>query len=161
MTREKILRDRLEMAAHNLHCYSSNWDCSEPKEGCEGQHQEAAEEVKMLETWLKEFHSTRTDSTVEYIGHLNTVAHGSTYDSKPLATKIEFEVDTGASYLYGDRRIFHVAAEAQHWFIGEGGFFCGKYDAEKDHRDSLELRIVVDRSNYVRSIEWAVNEEAE
>ena len=55
MTREAILRNRLEMASHNLHCFSANYLGTTPKAGMEAEHAEAAAEVEMLEAWLKEF----------------------------------------------------------------------------------------------------------
>jgi len=131
MSREKILRDSLEMARHNLLCYSNNFLCTVPKDGKENQYKETVAEVKMLETWLKEFHSTRTDSTREFIGHINGIVCGKTYDGKPHITFIEFEVDTGIGcYAYGDVRTFHVGQEVQDWIIS------GKYDSEKDRRKS-------------------------
>lgn len=160
MTRESILRSRLEMASHNLYCFSANYLCTIPKEGMEKKHKEAAAEVEMLEAWLKEFPSTRIDSTIEFIGHISSISHGRTYDGQPMADDIEFEVDTGADYLYGDRRILHVGPEVQDWFLG-GEYGCGRYDVEKDRRDSRLLKITVDRINYIRAIEWAVNEAEE
>ena len=58
VTREKVLRDALEMAIHNMYCYSKNWGGNVPKEGHEKEHAEATAEVKILETWLKEFNYT-------------------------------------------------------------------------------------------------------
>jgi len=55
MTREMILRDRLDMACHNLLCYSETYLMDTPKAGYEKKHAEAAAEVEMLEDWLKEF----------------------------------------------------------------------------------------------------------
>lgn len=159
MTRETILRNRLEMATHNLQCYSKNWAMTEPKDGYEAEHKEAAEEVEMLQAWLKEFHHSRTDSTVEYIGHISAISHGQTFDGNALATRIEFEVETGAGFMYGDCRILNVGAEVQDWFVGEDGGCCGRYDIEKDHRDSRLIKITVDSICYIRKIEWAVNEE--
>lgn len=159
MTRKTILRNRLEMATHNLQCYSKNWAMTEPKDGYEAEHKEAAEEVEMLQTWLKEFHRSRPDSTVEYVGHISTTSFGKTYDGKSIADSIEFEVDTGAGFMHGDRRMFNLSREVQDWFIGEDGS-CGKYDIEKDRRDSRLMKVTVDTINYVRRIEWAVDEEA-
>ena len=153
MTREKILRDRLEMASHNLMCYSVNLLMDTPKAGYEKQHKEAATEVEMLKAWLNEFHSSRVDSTREFIGHIDGWRIESTYDGRPLATILMFEVDTGAYYLDGDRRVFELGPEVQSWFIGENDN-CGKYDIEKDRRDSRLITITVDRVEYVRSIEW-------
>lgn len=158
MIRQTILRNRLDMASHNLHCYSANLLMTEPKEGFEAEHEEAAAEVEMLKTWLKEFHRTNSESVIEFIGHINVISYGRTYDGKPKADTIEFEVDTGASYLYGDRRILRVGQEAQDWFVG-GEHGCGRYDTEKDHRDSRLIKITVDIINCIRSIEWAEDED--
>lgn len=158
MTREMILRNRLEMSEHNLYCYSKNYICTEPKDGKEKEFKKAAAEVEMLKDWLREFHSSRTDSTVVFVGHLSGISYGRTYDDKPLADSIEFEVDTGADYLDGDRRIFRVGHEVQDWFIGKDGK-CGSYDIEKDRRSSRLLKITVDRILYVRAIEWAEEDE--
>ena len=54
MTRETILRNRLEMASHNLMIYSANWLMDKPDVGCEQEHAEAAAEVQILLEWLKE-----------------------------------------------------------------------------------------------------------
>lgn len=160
MTRETILRNSLEMATHNLQCYSKNWEMTEPKDGCETEYKEAAEEVGILQTWLKEFHRSRSDSTVKYVGHINAIYFGKTYDGKSIADIIEFEVNTGASFLNGDLRMFKLSQEVQDWFIGEDGSCCsGKYDIEKDRRNSILIKVTVDKINYVRRIEWAVNEE--
>jgi|GEM_PF-5813246 len=55
MTRETILRNRLQMAEHNLQCCSANYLCTVPREGHEDEYKEAAAEVEILENWLKEF----------------------------------------------------------------------------------------------------------
>lgn len=55
MTREMILRNRLEMASHNLFCLSDNYLCTTPKAGKEEEHRETAAEVEMLKAWIKEF----------------------------------------------------------------------------------------------------------
>lgn len=162
MTREMILRNRLKMAEHNLHCFSADYLGSTPKEGMEAEHTEAAAEVEMLEVWLKEFRSTRLDSTREFVGHINGWSGGRTYDGKPMAQDLRFEVDTGASYLYGDERMFDIGHEVQDWFIGEDGK-CGRYDIEKDNRYGRGrlIRITVDQINCIRSIEWVVADESE
>jgi hypothetical protein len=160
MCRERILRERLEMARHNLYCYSKNLLCTAPKEGNEEQYNDTKAEVEILEAWLKEFHSSRTDSTREFVGIINGIAHGKTYDGKPTVDYIEFEVETGADYLHGDVRTFHIAQEVLDWFIG-GEYGCGKYDSEKDHRESRLLKITVDRIEYIRSIEWVVKEDVD
>jgi hypothetical protein len=158
MTREQILRDRLEMAKHNLYCYAANYLGTIPKEGFEAEYKQATAEVKMLETWLKEFHlNTCRDSTLEFVGHITTTSCCNTYDGKPMADYIEFEVDTGAHYLDGDRRMFHVGQEVQDWFIGDQNR-CGRYDIEKDRRESRSIKITVDKIGYIRSMEWAVEE---
>lgn len=160
MTRETILRNRLELASHNLFCCSANYLCTVPKEGQEKDFQEYAAEVEMLKAWLKEFHRTNSDSIIEFVGHISYVSCGRTYDGIPIADDIEFKVDTGADYFDGDCRIFRIGQEVLDWFIG-GEHGCGRYDAEKDHRDSRLLKITVDRINYVRSIEWVVDEDSE
>lgn len=157
MTREMILRSQLEMAEHNLQCYSKNYICTVPRDGKEEEFKKAAAEVEMLKAWLKEFHSTRIDSTVEFIGHINVLSHGRTYDGKNFAKSMEFEVDTGADYLYGDTRIFNISQEVQDWFV-DGDKCIGKYDREKN-RSSRLLKIMVDRIMYIRSIEWAEEDE--
>ena len=153
MSREKILRDNLEMARHNLFCYSKNYLMTIPMEGMENQHKEAAVEIKMLEVWLKEFHSTRIDSTREFIGTINCITFGKTFDGKPFAELIEFSVEIDEdSYSDGDVRIFHVGQEVQNWIIS------GQYDSEKDSRKNRLLKIRVDNIEYIRSIEWVIAE---
>ena len=160
VTREKILRDALEMAQHNLRCYSTTYSCATPKEGHEKDYEEAATEIKILEAWLKEFPSTNSNIAREFIGHVGVIHHGPTIEKKSMAEYIEFEIDTGADYFYGDRRIFFVSpeTEVQNWFPGH---CTGKYDTEKDRRNSRLLKITVDRINYIRSIEWAVEEKTD
>lgn len=158
MKREQFLRNRLEMASHNLMCYSADYSMTEPKEGFEAEYKEASEEVEMLQAWLKEFCPDRSDAMREFIGHINGTQCGKTWNGEPRATEIEFEVDTGERYTRGDVRNFHLGVEVQGWFIGENNT-CGKYDKEKDRRDSRLLKITVDSINFVRHIEWAVNEE--
>jgi hypothetical protein len=155
-----ILRNRLEMARHNLHCYSANYLNTSPKEGMEKEHKEAAAEVGMLEVWLKEFHSTQLNSTREFIGHINGWSGCSTYDGKPMAKDLRLEVDTGAYYGYGDERMFWIGVDVQGWFVGEDGG-CGSYDIDKDRRTSRRVRGPGDSINPVRSIEWVVAEETE
>jgi len=157
MTREMILRNRLEMASHNLMCYSETYAMQTPKADYEEQHKEATAEVDILKTWLKEFHNTRIGSVREFIGHITGWSVGSTYDGCPLAIILYFEVDTGACYLDGDRRIFEIGPEVQKWFVGENGG-CGSYDIEKDRRSSRHIKITVDRIDYVRRIEWVIEE---
>ena len=117
------------------------------------------EKIKILEAWLKEFHGTSDYSTREFIGHINGWSHCKTLDGKFPAEYLWFEVYTGASYTHGDKRIFELrreVREVQDRFIGEND--CGKYDIEKDHRDSRLVKITVDRYEFIRSIEWAVDE---
>lgn len=158
MTREQILRSHLEMARHNLGSYSKGWSLDKPKEGYETEYKDTIEEIHLLETWLKEFHRSNSDSIVTYIGYLDSASYAPCYDGKTRANEIEFEVDTGAGFMYGDRRILKVGVEVQDWFIGESGSCCGRYDIEKDRRDSRKLRITVDTINVVRFIEWAEEE---
>ena len=54
MTREAILKKALDMASHNLLCYSANLGMTIPKEGKEKEHAEAAAEAELLDAWLKE-----------------------------------------------------------------------------------------------------------
>ncbi len=157
MTRKTILENRLKMASHNLYCCSENYLMDTPKLGYEKQHKEAAVEIEILKIWLKEFHNTNIESTVEYIGHINGVSYGKTYDNRRIAESIEFEVNTGAPYLYGDRRIFNLGQEVYDWFINENGG-CGRYDIEKDKRCSRLIKITVDHICYVRSMKWADEE---
>jgi hypothetical protein len=155
MTREMILRNRLEMASHNLDCYSADYLGATPKEGMEKEHAEAAAEVEVLEAWLKEFHSSRTDSTREFIGTINGWCGCSTWDGKPMARDLRFDVDIGIDFD-GDERQFGIGPEVMDWFIGENDG-CGRYDIEKDRRygpGSRLIKITVDRINYVRSVEW-------
>jgi hypothetical protein len=149
MTREEILRKRLQMARRNLSCCS--YYIGKPKEGMEKEYEETAAEIKILETWLKEFHSTRTDSTREFVGHISVTTCDQTYDGKPSVYSIEFEVDTGDDYQ-GDRRTFRVGEEVQNWIIS------GKFDIERERRDSRLVKITVDKIEFVHSIEWAVTE---
>jgi len=160
MTREFILRNRLEMASHNLYCCSANYLCTIPKQDKEKEFIEATAEVEILKAWLKEFHRSNSNSTREFVGHISGWNGGKTYDGQPLAKDLYFEVDTGAGYLDGDRRTFGIAPEVQDWFIGKDGK-CGKYDIEKDRRNSRRIKITVDKIEYVRSIEWVVAEDAE
>jgi hypothetical protein len=163
MTREKLLRNQLEMAKHNLCCYSADYLNTTPKAGMEAEHKEAAAEVEMLEIWLKEFRSTRLDSTREFIGRISGWSGDRTYDGRSMAKDLRFEVDTGASYTYGDERMFDIGHEVQNWFVGEGGG-CGRYDIEKVRRygpGSRAIKITVDSINTVRSIEWIISEDAE
>jgi len=157
MTRETILRNRLEMASHNLLCCSANYLCTIPKDDMEVEYGEAAAEVEMLTTWLKEFHRSNVESIREFIGHISTISYGSSYDNQRLALQIEFEVDIGAGYLDGDVRTFNLGPEVQDWFVGENAG-CGRYDIEKDRRHSRLLKITVDKIEYARSIEWIVAE---
>lgn len=54
MTRLNILSKGLEMASHNLYCYSKNMLMDEPKAGYEKEWQEAADEVSILDEWIAE-----------------------------------------------------------------------------------------------------------
>ena len=157
MTREDILINRLEMASHNLYCYSENYLMDTPKAGHEEEHKAAAAEVEILKVWLKEFHRTNSNSTREFIGHISGWGRSKTYDGCPLANWLSFEVETGAPYLYGDQRKFNIGPEVQGWFVGENGS-CGKYDMEKHERSSRRVKITVDKIEYVRSIEWIADE---
>lgn len=158
MKREQFLRNSLEMASHNLMCYSASYAMTEPKEGFEAEYKEASEEVEMLQAWIKEFRHDGSNAMREFIGHINGIQYGKTYDGEPRATEIEFEVDTGEWCTRGDVRIFHLGVEVQGWFIGENNA-CGKYDIEKDRRDSRLLKITVDSINCIRYIEWVIDEE--
>lgn len=54
MERIDILKARLEMASHNLLCYSSNYLMSVPKLGHETDWQDAQDEIALLEQMIKE-----------------------------------------------------------------------------------------------------------
>jgi hypothetical protein len=125
MTREMLLRNRLDMVSHNLLCCSANYLLSEPKPGMEKEFTEAAAEVEMIKAWLNEFHTTHTDSTREFIGHIAGHTGCMTWDGKPLADNLRFDVDIGTDYK-GDERMFNIGPEVQNWFIGENGG-CGRY----------------------------------
>ena len=143
------------MARHNLYCFSADYMMNTPKPGYEDQHKEASAEVELLKEWLKEFHSTCTDSTIEFIGIVGSIQYGKSYDGNPRVNHIEIDIDTGNGWYNGDRRILHVGEEAQKWFIS------GKYDMEKDRRQSRLMRFTVDRINCIRNIEWVFAEEIE
>ena len=70
MTRETILRKALEMAQHNLCCYSANYLNTTPKKGYEKQFEENSKEAEIIETWLKEFPSTYRDVNRVFVGHI-------------------------------------------------------------------------------------------
>ena len=58
ITRKSILQDRLDMARHNLRCYSrySAGSLEEiPKDGYKTEFAEAKKEVAIIEEWLAEF----------------------------------------------------------------------------------------------------------
>ncbi len=48
------LEEQLEMAMHNLLCYSKNYLMTEPKPGFEQEHQDAVQEVERLERLLNQ-----------------------------------------------------------------------------------------------------------
>jgi len=156
ISRERILLERLGMARHNLLCYSKNYLCTVPNEGMEDQYKETVAEIKILEAWLKEFHSTHTDSTREFVGYINSFYTAQAVDKEPLALSVEFKVETGDDYL-GDVRVFYIGQEVQNWFVGS----YNKYDREKDHRESRVLKITVDKIECIRSIEWAIKEDVD
>jgi hypothetical protein len=52
--RIKILEKALEMAEHNLYCYSKNYLMTEPKPKYEKEWQEANDESNILREWIKE-----------------------------------------------------------------------------------------------------------
>ena len=54
MTRKDVIRNTLELAEHNLLCYSQNWNMAIPKKGQEEQHQKVSEEVEILRAMLAE-----------------------------------------------------------------------------------------------------------
>jgi hypothetical protein len=58
ISRESILRKALEMASHNLYCYSDNYLMTRPKPGKEEDFAECAAEVEILEAWLAEIAPT-------------------------------------------------------------------------------------------------------
>jgi hypothetical protein len=53
--RKAILDARLQMASHNLLCYSANYAMTMPKEGHETEWVKTVTEVAELQDWLKEF----------------------------------------------------------------------------------------------------------
>jgi len=62
MTRENILQKNIEMAKHNLYCYSEDYLSSRPKAGCEKEYAETKEELNILESWLKEIQNKNDSS---------------------------------------------------------------------------------------------------
>lgn len=77
MTRETILRNSLEMATHNLQCYSKNWEMTEPKDGCETEYKEAAEACEVskaaVHSWcagIKPIPQARRELLAERLGIL-------------------------------------------------------------------------------------------
>lgn len=161
MTREQILRDRLRQVSNNLYHCSTNYLMTIPKAGYEEEHKRAAAEVELLQTWLKEFPPCRLDGYTEFIGILNANSWCRTGDGKSRADTLSFTVDIGKdSYRDGDYRVFYVGQEARDWFVGVGGTDngCGRYDLEKERRQSRVMKLMVDRVGYVRAIEWLVAE---
>ncbi|MCL2210828.1 MAG: hypothetical protein FWB95_02780 [Treponema sp.] len=62
MTRENILQKSLEMAKHNLYCYSADYLSSRPKAGYEKEYAQTKEEINVLESWLKEIQNKNDSS---------------------------------------------------------------------------------------------------
>ena len=157
MTRKEMLQNMLEMAYHNLECYSANYLGTKPREGMEAEHKEAAAKVEMLKTWLKEFYDSDMSRTREFIGTVSGWRYAKTYDGEPLAENLQFIVDTGDYWLMGDKRIFGIAQEVMNWFVSPDGK-CGTYDIEKHERYNLgkpnTVKITVDGIENIRSIEW-------
>lgn len=54
MTKRDVLQKAIEMANHNVFCYSANYLMTEPKAGYEKEHKEAVEELQILESILQE-----------------------------------------------------------------------------------------------------------
>lgn len=155
MTRREILKNRLEMARHNLYCASDDYAMSRAKEGYEAEYKEALEEVKILESWVKEFPSRREDGVREFVGHISATSYKKNIYGRAYMDEVEFGVETGEGIAYADDRIFHAGKEVQDWFIGDDGSGCGRYDTEKDSQNSVLVKIEVDSINCIRSIEWA------
>ncbi len=57
MTRTDVLCKALQMADHNLLCYSRTYGMNSPKEGMEAKWEEAREESQILKEMLVEFGS--------------------------------------------------------------------------------------------------------
>jgi hypothetical protein len=53
--RKAFLDARLQMASHNLLCYSANYAMTMPKVGHETEWAKSAKEVAELQDWLKEY----------------------------------------------------------------------------------------------------------
>ena len=65
LTKKDLLLQYLEMAIHNLLCYSRNYLMSEPKEGYEKEWNEAQEEVHLLDEMIEPLKADKKNTTEE------------------------------------------------------------------------------------------------
>jgi len=157
MTRETILRKALEMAQHNLCCYSANYLNTTPKKGYEKQFEENSKEAEIIETWLKEFPSTYRDVNRVFVGHIGGWSCQRNFEDRSYISNVDFYVATGAEPIYDDVRSFGIAFElGREWLGSEDG--CGIYDSEKDDRKSREIVIEVNSINTIVAMKWKVDE---
>jgi len=158
VTREQVLRDALEMAQHNFRVYT-DWNGT-PKPGHKDDAKREGDTVNMLKTWLEEFPATKWDATRKFVGTINGWGGGGkTTDGKTYHGHVEFEVDTGAQYLYGDRRIFKIGHFVGREWFGSENDPCGRYDREKDDRYGYDRTVVIEVDNMsgIVAMDWLVD----
>jgi hypothetical protein len=160
-TREQILRDCFEMARHNLSCYSENGAWKASRSGCEEEYETAKQEIEILTAWLNEFPSTRLDATRRFVGHINGWSRRRNLYGQAYIEQVNFEVETGADYLNGDKRTFGINFHIGRKWMGGEDDPCGKYDREKDHRDSRYVVIEVNHINTIVSLDWRDSDKEE
>jgi hypothetical protein len=64
--RNELLQKYLEMANHNLLCYSRNYAMTEFKDGYKKEWNEANEEIELLESMIKDFDKSNENSDMMF-----------------------------------------------------------------------------------------------
>ncbi len=155
INRHTILSEALEMARHNIQCYSKDYLDKEPKEDHIQQWKDAKRTAMILKQMLDEFGSY-VDIAGEYekyhvfIGSIGSTSTTKNIENQPIIDTVEIDISHN-SYDYEDRRIFHCGSECQ-------SFLLDDYDIERHRRydegKGHTVKLYVDKINYIRKIEW-------
>lgn len=163
LTRIDVLRSALNMANHNLNCYSETYAMDAPKAGYKDEWAKAKEESDILSQMINEYlhysHDDEYGNPVryrKYICTIGTICAGKNLNNETYIEHLEIEIDTpGREHCHKEQRIVFVDKPSSDYLLAE-------YD-ERRHRCydagvSSSIILYVDNINYVRKVEWVSSE---
>lgn len=165
-TRQMVLRKAMEMANHNVSCYSSNLRMDTPKAGHEADWKKAKEQTAVLRQMLDEYaaysHTAENGQDVHYSKYIGTFDSWSTRSSnsepaQSYVSLVHFRIDT-PEWATGDEqvRLFEVDTCVSDILLS------GEYDVKRHKRYyagvTANIVIYVDTCQFIRKLEWVASD---